>query len=109
MNLFQEEEGRLKGSRVHVTLIDELFAQAHHKTFDSKFKESLKRLQNFQGIEKVALPKSLHGSLRPYQEAGYYWLHFLRLVSIAQEPSKTSKGMMLCLLAMVPCDVILNF
>ena len=37
----------------------------------------LKALQNFDEIEDVEIPKFFKGDLRPYQKAGYNWLHFL--------------------------------
>jgi non-specific serine/threonine protein kinase len=78
LNLSEEKENRLKLSHFHATLIDELFAQASQKTFDKTFKEALQRLKNFRGIKEVELPATLRGDLRPYQWAGYNWLHFLK-------------------------------
>ncbi|MBK1645724.1 hypothetical protein CKO25_13905 [Thiocapsa imhoffii] len=36
------------------------------------------RLREFQGLEPVAPPKGLRGTLRPYQQSGLDWLQFLR-------------------------------
>ncbi|NIR51570.1 DEAD/DEAH box helicase family protein [candidate division KSB1 bacterium] len=77
-NLSETEEGRLKLSHFHVTLIDELFAEASQKDFDSSYHEKLRQLKNFEGIKEVTIPDSLQGILRPYQKAGYDWLHFLK-------------------------------
>ncbi|GAB6053113.1 hypothetical protein JCM17960_19330 [Magnetospira thiophila] len=40
--------------------------------------EAGRRLRAFSGIEEVAVPKTLVGTLRPYQRAGLDWLQFLR-------------------------------
>lgn len=37
----------------------------------------LKALRNFDEIEEVDIPTHFKGELRPYQKAGYNWLHFL--------------------------------
>ena len=78
LNLSEETENRLRLSHFHATLIDELFAQANQKTFDKNYKEILKRLKKFSGIKEVELPATLRGTLRPYQQGGYHWLHFLK-------------------------------
>ncbi len=38
----------------------------------------LQSLRNFEEIEEIKLPKFFKGKLRPYQKAGYDWLHFLK-------------------------------
>ena len=78
LNFAEAEEGRLKFSHFHVTLIDELFAQASQKTFDQSYQEKVRQLQNFVGIKNVPVPASLQGTLRPYQSAGFDWLQFLK-------------------------------
>ena len=37
----------------------------------------LRNLEDFRQIEAVDVPKNFKGTLRPYQKAGYDWLHFL--------------------------------
>ncbi|MFQ5709206.1 MAG: SNF2-related protein [bacterium] len=78
LNLSEEASGKLKLSRFHVTLIDELFAEASQQKYDKLYRASLKRLKDFNGIKAVATPKALKGELRSYQEAGFHWLHFLQ-------------------------------
>ena len=41
-----------------------------------------KRLSHFRRIGHVPLPQDFFGTLRPYQEHGYHWLHFLRSVKV---------------------------
>lgn len=78
INLGEENQKGLRLSQFHVTLIDELFAEAHQKNVDKVFSEKLERLKNFNGIKEVKVPSGLQGSLRPYQSTGYSWLNFLR-------------------------------
>lgn len=78
INLGEESQKGLRLSHFHVTLIDELFAEAHERNADNTFNEKLQRLKDFDGINEFAVPSGLQGALRPYQHAGYNWLHFLR-------------------------------
>ncbi len=38
----------------------------------------LERLRSFDEIEEIPIPSRFIGLLRPYQKAGYNWLHFLK-------------------------------
>jgi non-specific serine/threonine protein kinase len=72
----------LRLSRYQITLIDKALAQADQAQIDQKFEKSRKRLQDlleggFKGIQTTPLPEGFTGELRPYQIAGYEWLHFL--------------------------------
>ncbi|MFQ5676035.1 MAG: DEAD/DEAH box helicase, partial [bacterium] len=78
LNLAKQDGEKLKFSSFHVTLIDELFAEADQKAFDKPYRERLKKLQNFRGIKKVKPPVKLAKVLRPYQVSGYQWLNFLK-------------------------------
>ncbi|MHB9106710.1 MAG: SNF2-related protein [Armatimonadota bacterium] len=44
---------------------------------DAEFKACRERLRAFSEIAKRPLPAGFTGALRPYQQAGYEWLHFL--------------------------------
>ncbi len=61
----------------HLTLIDQLLAEADRAQLDDEFKQRRKRLLDFEGIQSKELPPAFVGELRPYQKAGYDWLHFL--------------------------------
>ncbi len=58
----------------HISLLQELedgkLAKVH-------MSERLRNLQSFTGIRDYELPAGFHGTLRPYQKAGYNWLRFL--------------------------------
>jgi SNF2 family DNA or RNA helicase len=67
---------------------DELVLGKHHLVLVQNLEEDglastvmgrkLANLQNFEKIDPVAIPSAFKGELRPYQKAGYDWLHFLR-------------------------------
>src|SRR5690606_13701325 len=41
-------------------------------------RRKLQNVSNFEEITKAEPPVDFNGSLRPYQEAGYNWFHFLQ-------------------------------
>lgn len=74
---FMEEEGQnqeLKLKKHHLSLVQELQQGELAKVSMS---EKLQQLRSFEQIEDRPLPDSFKGTLRPYQKAGYNWLHFL--------------------------------
>lgn len=58
----------------HITLLQDLSNDGLARTIMSR---KLEKLQNFEEIEEIPLPKKFKGTLRPYQKAGYDWIHFL--------------------------------
>jgi len=69
-----------KGFRLsshHLSLIDQLLVDSERHQADDEYHQRRKRLLKFDGIQSVKLPKGFVGELRPYQKAGYDWLHFL--------------------------------
>lgn len=71
-------EKGVKLSRAHLGMIDELLSDADKVDSDALFNELRERFRRFTTIQHQALPVHFHGELRPYQKAGYDWLHFLR-------------------------------
>ncbi len=71
------DEG-LRVSRHHVALLDQLLTDQEDIKTDQKFEQAREWLKSFQGITEQALPQQFTGELRPYQKAGFDWLHFLR-------------------------------
>jgi|DewCreStandDraft_4_1066084.scaffolds.fasta_scaffold00003_391 non-specific serine/threonine protein kinase len=64
-------------SQAQLPLIDLLTSEAElHQGF-AEFEQRRKRLHDFEQIEPQPLPAGFKGELRPYQKAGYDWLHFL--------------------------------
>jgi len=75
--LGEQVDDAIRLSNHHLALIDQLLEDADQHQTDDEFHRRRKRLLDFEGIQKVALPKGFKGELRPYQKAGYDWLHFL--------------------------------
>lgn len=65
-------------SRHHIALLDDLFRDDTMVKADQKFEVARDWLRNFDGIAAREIPASFQGELRPYQKAGFDWLHFLR-------------------------------
>ena len=59
----------------HVTLLEHLLEETDH--VDAEFERRRERLKDMNGIVSRDLPPGFDGVLRPYQKAGYEWLHFL--------------------------------
>jgi non-specific serine/threonine protein kinase len=81
-------EDGLRFSRHQVTLLDQAFADADAAQTDDLFEQRRSRLRtlaakNFAANNQAAgilpheLPAGFNGELRPYQKAGFDWLHFL--------------------------------
>lgn len=75
--LGEEQGDQLRLSQHHLTLIDQLLADADRAQTDAAFQERRERLRGFDKIAPQPLPRGLRVELRPYQQAGFDWLHFL--------------------------------
>jgi non-specific serine/threonine protein kinase len=75
--LAQQTDDGMRLSNYHVTLLDQLLTESDHQVADEEFRQRRKRLLDFEGIQPKKLPAGFIGDLRPYQKAGYEWLHFL--------------------------------
>lgn len=64
-------------SQSHLTLIDQLLADADRAQTDAEFERRRERLRSFEHIQTQPLPRGFRGELRSYQRAAYEWLHFL--------------------------------
>ena len=74
---------RMRLSRFHLPVIDQSLALADNAHTDEAFDQGRQRLarmrsMDFTGIHPAPIPQGFQGELRPYQKAGYDWLHFLR-------------------------------
>jgi len=65
----------LRFAPAHSTVVDAVLEETDQ--VDQRFKERSERLKTINGIEAQALPAGFETVLRPYQKAGYDWLHFL--------------------------------
>ncbi len=73
----EETEDGLRVDDQQILLLDQLLEDLDEFHVDEEFQRRRERLRNFGGIQKVPLPEGFVGELRPYQVAGYHWLHFL--------------------------------
>jgi len=67
----------LRMAHTQMSLLDQLFSESQAVQVDAEFKRRREHLRNFSHIEPTSLPQGFVGELRPYQKAGYDWLHFL--------------------------------
>jgi non-specific serine/threonine protein kinase len=75
--LGKENRGGLRFSNTQIGLLDQLLEEENQLKVDWEFRRRRERLRSFAGISARPLPESFKGELRPYQKAGYDWLHFL--------------------------------
>ncbi|GAB2519399.1 DEAD/DEAH box helicase [Spirosoma aerophilum] len=68
-------DGRLVLQKYHLALVQEL---ERDNLATAVITRKLERLRNFEEIEPFPVPKGFNGNLRPYQQAGYDWMNFLR-------------------------------
>lgn len=70
----EDVDGKARLKKYHLALVQDLHNGKLAKvTMDRK----LDKLREFEKIEDHQLPKKFKGTLRPYQKAGYNWMHFL--------------------------------
>ncbi|NUM43368.1 MAG: SNF2 helicase associated domain-containing protein, partial [Anaerolineales bacterium] len=75
--LGEQTDDGVRLSDHHLTLLDQLLEEADRTTADEQYRQRLQRLTQFSGIAPQTLPAHFTGELRPYQKAGFDWLHFL--------------------------------
>ncbi|HEY1114793.1 MAG TPA: SNF2-related protein [Chitinophagaceae bacterium] len=82
--LFRVGEGKadkLKLSRYHLSVIDELYENRDEEELTIKLEEKYERIREFDRIKEIDPPENLQPILRPYQVAGFQWLNYLKEVS----------------------------
>ena len=72
---FSEGEERLTLKKHHMSLVNDL-QEGNLATVSLTRK--LEKLREFETIEDQPMPAGFVGELRPYQKAGYNWLHFVQ-------------------------------
>ena len=70
----EDDEGKLMLQKHHLALVQEV----NEGGGSVKMNEKLQGLRDFEAIEDFPMPKGFKGELRPYQKAGYNWMHFLQ-------------------------------
>jgi len=76
-SLGREHGDMLRLENHHLTMIDQLLTEVDHAKADAEFDNRVRKLRDFSGVVPQELPEGFVGELRPYQKAGYDWLHFL--------------------------------
>lgn len=74
--LGEQQDDAVRFSEHHLTLLDQLLAEADVRA-DDAYQARLQRLMSFEQIVPQTVPANFQGELRPYQKAGFDWLHFL--------------------------------
>ena len=72
------EGNSLRFGRAQAGLLDALLASQPEVSVDAVFAKARDQLRQFTGVRAAKAPRTFHGQLRPYQEAGVGWLSFLR-------------------------------
>ena len=76
LEMAEKDGSNLRVSKFHLALAKDFIASSSPEKEQKKWENSLDNLLNFKAIEKRKV-KNLKAKLRPYQQAGYEWLHFL--------------------------------
>jgi superfamily II DNA or RNA helicase len=76
--LGRPQKGHLRFRRSQVGLLDALLAAHPEAQCDALFAQARDELRCFTGVEPAVPPVGFRGELRPYQQEGLGWLHFLR-------------------------------
>lgn len=77
-SLGEHGEEAIRFRPAQAMLLDTLLDAHSEVHSDQRFRGFVERLRNFDGIRPRKAPRTFQGTLRPYQEEGLSWLHFLR-------------------------------
>jgi superfamily II DNA or RNA helicase len=72
---FSEGEHTLTLRKHHLALVNDL---QNGNLATVTMSRKLEKLREFEAVEEKPLPQGFQGVLRPYQKAGYDWLHFIK-------------------------------
>jgi hypothetical protein len=71
----EEHEHELKLRKHHLALVSDL---QNGNLATVVMSHKLEKLRGFETVEDQPMPAGFRGELRPYQKAGYNWLHFVK-------------------------------
>lgn len=71
------KKDKLEISKLHFSIIDELFDNIDDAQVIQEIAEKRQRLKSFTEITQTEVPKQITADLRHYQKEGLNWLHFL--------------------------------
>ncbi len=72
-----EENGILKVSKLHYTLLEDILGKTADKTVQQDIDARNRKLLQYDQIQKVPLSAEIKATLRPYQQSGFQWLQSL--------------------------------
>jgi len=72
-----EDKKDIKISKLHFSVIDELYDQIDDEKVRFELDEKREKLRNFSSIKSIPVPANIKAVLRPYQEHGFFWFNFL--------------------------------
>ncbi len=78
LRMGQIKDDNLKISKLHYTLLDELYNQLDDTAIQEELNQKKQNLHRLENLKEIALPKKLKAALRDYQMAGYQWIHQLK-------------------------------
>ena len=74
----KETNGELRFARAQAAMLDTLVASLAGLRVDDPFEKARAQLRRFDRITPADAPEGFTGTLRPYQNEGLGWMHFLR-------------------------------
>jgi len=74
----EAEDETLKLSKIHFNLLDDFEEELVNPEVERELAEKKARLQSFEEIRSVEVPKAVKAELRNYQKAGLNWMNFLQ-------------------------------
>ena len=78
LEMGKSSKENIRFSKAQLPLVDALLADMPEINVDREVQAARERLRGFEGIKAHAEPIGFVGQLRPYQQQGLGWLHFLR-------------------------------
>lgn len=73
----EQKHGKIRLSKLHYTLIDELHGQIDDEQVLKEINDKKQRLQNVDNVKTVKVSNQIHATLRPYQQSGFQWMQIL--------------------------------
>ena len=73
----EQKDGLLRISKLHFTLIDELYSEIDDEEILKEIQAKKQKLLDIDNILTVQQSKHVHAILRPYQLSGFHWLQTL--------------------------------
>ncbi|HEY8938236.1 MAG TPA: DEAD/DEAH box helicase, partial [Cyclobacteriaceae bacterium] len=72
-----EENGTLKVSKLHYTLLDDILEKVDGATVQQDIALRKEKLLQYDSIQKTELSSEIKATLRPYQLSGFHWMQAL--------------------------------